>query len=479
MTTISKLKYFFRFIFLQIFLSSFTIFYFDKFLIGNYTDGFNIIVRNLLEDRDRFYPFVTNNFIKIDIFLITFVFLFLIALYASKFYSIVNELSFTVDKGLFDEFVPIFLLWSASLLSFIQIFRFTAVSRGYLLLLTIIIPLFLVLFRNSEFISRLLGRNVTEENYISFNLEEDSVFNELRLLKFRSRLENYKSENIEDFKLIEKRIEETNKKEKINLVVLNLNEVENLDETFEKYLLNLNKKVLLITSKNLSFNLKFYFRTTNLNNKYLYYINNDVQYGSRYILKRVIDLTVSILCLLIFSPILIFTYLFILLKDGGPILYKQTRVGLHGNNFQMFKFRTMKKNSHEQRDELEEVNKKSGPLFKIENDPRLIHGIGFIRKFSIDEIPQFLNVLKGEMSVVGPRPLFPEDNKYFDQHYIRRLNVLPGITGLLQINERNTDDFDVWYKYDIEYIDNWSIYLDFKIMINTPRAIFKSKTKGY
>lgn len=479
MTTIGKLKYFFRFIFLQIFLSSFTIFYFDKFLIGNYTDGFNIIVRNLLEDRDRFYPFVTNNFIKIDIFLITFVFLFLIALYASKFYSIVNELSFTVDKGLFDEFVPIFLLWSASLLSFLQIFRFTAVSRGYLLLLTIIIPLFLVLFRNSEFISRLLGRNVTEENYISFNLEEDSVFNELRLLKFRSRLENYKSENIEDFKLIEKRIEETNKKEKINLVVLNLNEVENLDETFEKYLLNLNKKVLLITSKNLSFNLKFYFRTTNLNNKYLYYINNDVQYGSRYILKRVIDLTVSILCLLIFSPILIFTYLFILLKDGGPILYKQTRVGLHGNNFQMFKFRTMKKNSHEQRDELEEVNKKSGPLFKIENDPRLIHGIGFIRKFSIDEIPQFLNVLKGEMSVVGPRPLFPEDNKYFDQHYIRRLNVLPGITGLLQINERNTDDFDVWYKYDIEYIDNWSIYLDFKIMFNTPTAIFRNKTKGY
>ena len=165
--------------------------------------------------------------------------------------------------------------------------------------------------------------------------------------------------------------------------------------------------------------------------------------------------------------------------DGRPILYKQTRVGLHGNNFQMFKFRTMKKNSHEQRDELEEVNKKSGPLFKIENDPRLIHGIGFIRKFSIDEIPQFFNVLKGEMSVVGPRPLFPEDNKYFDQHYIRRLNVLPGITGLLQINERNTDDFDVWYKYDIEYIDNWSIYLDFKIMFNTPTAIFRNKTKGY
>ena len=307
---------------------------------------------------------------------------------------------------MFDEFIPIFLLWSASLLSFLQIFRFTAVSRGYLLLLTIIVPLFLVLFRNSEFISRLLGRNVTEENFISFNLEEDSVFNELRLLKFRSKLKNFKIENVEDFKLIEKKIEETNKKEKINLVVINLKEVKNLDDSFEKYILDLNKKVLLISSKNLSFSLKFYFRKTNLNNKYLYYINNDVQYGSRYILKRVIDLSISVFCLLVFSPILIFTYLFILFKDGRPILYKQTRVGLHGNNFQMFKFRTMKKNSHEQRDELEEVNKKSGPLFKIENDPRLINGIGFIRKFSIDEIPQLINVIKGEMSVVGPAHCF-------------------------------------------------------------------------
>ncbi len=479
MTIISKVKYLLRFIFLQISLSSFTIFYFDKFLIGNYVDGFNIIVRNLLEDRDRFYPFITNYFIKIDIFLTVFVFLFLIMLYTSKFYSIVNELSFTVDKGLFDEFIPIYLLWSASLLSFLQIFRFTAVSRGYLLLLTIIIPLFLVLFRNSEFISRLLGRNVTDENFISFNLEEDSVFNELRLLKFRTRLKNFSLENIENFKSIEKEIEDISKKERVNLVVINLNEVTDLNSSFEKYLLDLNKKVLLISSKNLSFNLKFYFRTTDLNNKHLFYINNDVQYGSRYIIKRVIDLSISLFCLLLFTPILIFTYLFIFIKDGSPILYKQTRVGLHGNNFKMFKFRTMKKNSHKQRDELDEINNKSGPLFKIENDPRLIDGIGFIRKFSIDEIPQFLNVLKGEMSIVGPRPLFPEDNKYYDQHYIRRLNVLPGITGLLQINERNTDDFDIWYKYDIEYIDNWSIYLDFKIMINTPKAIFKNKTKGY
>ena len=134
--------------------------------------------------------------------------------------------------------------------------------------------------------------------------------------------------------------------------------------------------------------------------------------------------------------------------------------------------------SHKKRDELNTLNKKSGPLFKIEDDPRLISGIKFIRNLSIDEIPQFVNVLKGEMSVVGPRPLFPEDSQHYDTNYIRRLNVLPGITGLLQINERNTDDFDIWYKYDIEYIDNWSLYLDIKIILKTPSSLFFKKTKG-
>ena len=138
----------------------------------------------------------------------------------------------------------------------------------------------------------------------------------------------------------------------------------------------------------------------------------------------------------------------------------------------------MLKDSHGKRSELDTLNTKSGPLFKIQNDPRLISGINFIRNFSIDEIPQFINVLKGEMSVVGPRPLFPEDNQHYDTNYIRRLNVLPGVTGLLQINERNTDDFDIWYKYDIEYIDNWSLYLDVKIILKTPLSLFNQKNKG-
>ena len=127
---------------------------------------------------------------------------------------------------------------------------------------------------------------------------------------------------------------------------------------------------------------------------------------------------------------------------------------------------------------LKKLNKGKGPLFKIENDPRVINGANFIRDFSLDEIPQLINVLKGDMSIVGPRPLFDEDTKLFDTRYMRRLNVMPGITGLLQINDRNTDDFSVWFKYDLSYIENWSIYLDLKIMFQTPLAVFKKNKKG-
>ena len=170
--------------------------------------------------------------------------------------------------------------------------------------------------------------------------------------------------------------------------------------------------------------------------------------------------------------------LYILLIDGYPFFVKQRRVGLHGEPFNMFKFRTMKKNSHELRATMEELNKSDGPLFKIEQDPRILKGLSFARKFSIDELLQFINVVKGDMSIVGPRSLFDDDTQLFNTKYMRRLNVLPGITGLLQINERNTSEFETWYKYDIEYIENWSLYLDFKIILKTPFALFSKKIKG-
>ena len=139
----------------------------------------------------------------------------------------------------------------------------------------------------------------------------------------------------------------------------------------------------------------------------------------------------------------------------------------------MYKYRTMKNDSHTERDALEQLNTHSGPLFKIDDDPRLLKGAKKLRRWSLDELPQFINVLKGDMSVVGPRPLFVEDSENFNREYLRRLNVLPGITGLLQINERNTDDFDIWFKYDLQYLENWSIWLDIEIILKTPISLFK------
>ena len=471
-------KYLFRFVILQVTLTLLTIWYFDNFLIGDYFDGFVFISENLLEDKSRFYPFVPNDFIKIDIYLAVFIFVFLIFLYLSKFYSYVNELTFSANKGLFDEFFSIYLIWTASFLSFLQLFRFDTVSRGYTIIFSFVVPLLLVAFRNSEFISSLLGRNPTKETLITFNLDSESIFSELRLLSFRNLIAEFINDEIEDYAYYKKNIESFNKDNEINLIVFNFSGLKSISLDFEKYLLNLNKKLLIIADPSFEFNSSFIIRSEVIAKKSVFYINNDIQYGSRYISKRLLDLVL----ILIFLPILfllsLLTMTYILIIDGRPSLIKQTRVGLHGKNFDMYKFRTMKINSHNERSDLDELNQQSGPLFKIDDDPRIIKGAKSLRKFSLDELPQLLNVLKGQMSLVGPRPLFPEDNEYFDENYIRRLNVLPGITGLLQINERNTSDFEIWYKYDIEYIENWSLLLDLKILLKTPISLMSKKIIG-
>lgn len=477
MNIYSLFKYFFRFFFLQISLTFLTIWYFDNFLIGDYFDGFLFIRDNLLEDRSRFYPFVPYDFIKIDVYLALFVFVFLIFLYLSKFYTYVNELTFTANKSLFDEFFSIYLIWTASYLSFLQLFRFETVSRFYLIIFTFIVPILLVSFRNSEFISSILGRNPSKEKYITFNLEKDSIFRELRLLTFRQNIGDYDGGKT-DYAFFRDKIEEINKNSEINLIIFNFSGLDTVSKDFEKFLLNVNKKILIISDLNFKFRSQIIVRNEIISNKSIFYINNDIQYGSRYISKRILDIFLIILFSIIFVPILIFSVITIVILDGFPAVIKQTRVGLHGKTFNMYKLRTMKKNSHLERDQLQELNEQSGPLFKIENDPRIIKGTKFFRKFSLDEIPQLINVVKGEMSLVGPRPLFPEDNSYFDENYLRRLNVLPGITGLLQINDRNTDDFNIWFKYDLEYIENWSLFLDLKILLKTPFSMVNSKTKG-
>ena len=475
MGLLKYVKYGIRFLFLQTLLTFFTIFYFDRFLIGDYFDGYLIIRDNLLEDRDRFYPFVTNDFIKTDIYIAIFIFVFLVLLYSTKFYTYVNELSFSLDRKYFDEFLSIYLLWTSSIFVFFYIFRFSILSRANLILFTFLVPLILIIFRNSEVLSNFLGRSTSKENYISFNLENDSIFRKLRIITFRNSIGEFNFANINEIIDI---IDKQNKENNLNLIILNLGLEKSLPESIEEYLIDLNKKVLIISRQEIIFKNIFLKRSIFLENYFLTYFNNDIQYGSKYILKRALDVFVALIMVVILFPIYTFVAFFIILKDGFPFLIKQNRVGLHGKLFQMYKFRTMKNDSHTLRKDLKELNKGKGPLFKIENDPRVINGANFIRDFSLDEIPQLINVLKGDMSIVGPRPLFDEDTKLFDTRYMRRLNVMPGITGLLQINDRNTDDFSVWFKYDLSYIENWSIYLDLKIMFQTPLAVFKKNKKG-
>ncbi len=380
-----------------------------------------------------------------------------------------------MDRKYFDEFLSIYLLWTSSIFVFFYIFRFSILSRANLILFTFLVPLILIIFRNSEVLSNFLGRSTSKENYISFNLENDSIFRKLRIITFRNSIGEFNFANINEIIDI---IDKQNKENNLNLIILNLGLEKSLPESIEEYLIDLNKKVLIISRQEIIFKNIFLRRSIFLENYFLTYFNNDIQYGSKYILKRALDVFVALVMVILFFPIYTFVAFFIILKDGFPFLIKQNRVGLHGKSFQMYKFRTMKNDSHTLREDLKELNKGKGPLFKIENDPRVINGANFIRDFSLDEIPQLINVLKGDMSIVGPRPLFDEDTKLFDTRYMRRLNVMPGITGLLQINDRNTDDFSVWFKYDLSYIENWSIYLDLKIMFQTPLAVFKKNKKG-
>ena len=470
------LKYFSRFLLLQISLTLITIFYFDNFLIWSPEFKYEIYL-NLIEDKNRFLPFVSDSLITVDGVLAGLIFLFLIIIYSTTFYTYVNELSFSMNRNLLGEYFQIYLLWTSYLLVSFFILRFNNLFRGNLLIFSFLIPLVLLIFRNTEFISSLLGRSVTNETFITFNLDDSSRFRNLRIMTFRKNIGSFfvSEEKFEND--IMNIVDSENKKKKINLIVIETS-ISNFSEEFEKYLINLNKKVLIISGKKIQFNNNFLYREELIDKFRLVYFNNDIQYGSKFILKRVMDIVFSFMLIILFSPFILIISILIFAKDGYPIVIKQNRVGLHGDQFDMLKFRTMKNKSHERREELSELNKSDGPLFKIENDPRILNGLSFIREMSLDEIPQLINVLKGEMSIVGPRPLFDDDTKLFDTKYMRRLNVMPGITGLLQINERNATDFQTWYEYDIKYIENWNLFLDLEIILKTPFAMFSKKIRG-
>ncbi|MBE7382476.1 MAG: sugar transferase [Leptolyngbya sp. SIO1E4] len=191
--------------------------------------------------------------------------------------------------------------------------------------------------------------------------------------------------------------------------------------------------------------------------------------------KRIFDITFALLFVILASPIYLALAIAIRLDSAGPIFYKQTRIGLHGEPFKVWKFRSMVQNADQLQAQLEDENQtKDGVLFKIKADPRITRVGQFIRRYSLDELPQIFNVLLGEMSLVGPRPLPLRDVEKFQERYFIRQDVLPGITGMWQVSGRSDiDNFDDVLKLDLHYIQNWSICLDINILFRTFAAVLK------
>jgi exopolysaccharide biosynthesis polyprenyl glycosylphosphotransferase len=197
--------------------------------------------------------------------------------------------------------------------------------------------------------------------------------------------------------------------------------------------------------------------------------------GTDWVLKRSFDLLVSFLVFVVGLPLWIAIAIAIKLESRGPILYRDRRVGLNEREFEMIKFRTMRRGAEEQQKRLEAENEAEGALFKLRDDPRVTRVGAFLRRFSLDEVPQVLNVLRGEMSLVGPRPLPIRDYKLLEPWHRKRYLVLPGMTGLWQIAGRSDLSFDDLVRLDFYYLENWSIWLDISILLRTVPAVIAAR----
>ncbi len=207
----------------------------------------------------------------------------------------------------------------------------------------------------------------------------------------------------------------------------------------------------------------------------LFEITPPVLVGTDWALKRGFDVVVSLLVLVVGLPLWLAIAAGVKLSSRGPVLYRDRRVGLGEREFGMVKFRTMYADAAEQQAELEEENEAAGALFKIRDDPRVTRFGRFLRRFSLDEIPNVVNVLRGEMSLVGPRPLPTRDYNLLEEWHLKRYLVLPGMTGLWQISGRSNLSFDDLVRLDFYYLDNWSIWLDISILARTIPAVISRR----
>lgn len=196
---------------------------------------------------------------------------------------------------------------------------------------------------------------------------------------------------------------------------------------------------------------------------------------SALMVKRLFDVVGSMSCLVALAPLLVAISVAIKLDSRGSIVFKQMRIGKNGSQFMFYKFRTMVSDAEQQKKELIGLNEASGPIFKIRRDPRTTRFGYFLRKYSLDELPQLFNVLKGEMSLVGPRPPLPIEVAAYSPSEMKRLLVTPGITGLWQVNGRSDVSFEDMVRMDLEYIQNWSLLLDLKILLRTIPAVLSGR----
>ena len=207
--------------------------------------------------------------------------------------------------------------------------------------------------------------------------------------------------------------------------------------------------------------------------KYTDKADNSVKRRCYFGAKRSFDIISSLCAMIVLSPVFLITALAIKIEDGGPAIFSQDRVGKDGKLFKMYKFRSMYVDAEDRLIELAEQNEADGPVFKIKNDPRITRVGRFIRKYSIDELMQLVNVFKGDMSVIGPRPALPKEVEKYDDFARKRLQVKPGLSCYWQISGRSNIGFDEWMKLDVKYINEMSILTDMKIILLTIPAVLK------
>ena len=217
-------------------------------------------------------------------------------------------------------------------------------------------------------------------------------------------------------------------------------------------------------------------KTKTIGNHLVHILETSPRNSFNYMLKSILEFAFAIIALLLMSPVLLLIAAAIKLTSKGPLIFKQMRVGLRGRKFYIYKFRTMVANAEQLKASLKDLNEADGPAFKIKNDPRITPIGRILRKTAMDELPQLFNIIGGDMSLIGPRPLLPNEAAEHEDWHLKRLSIKPGITCTWQIiPERNSVPFDEWMRLDNHYVDNWSFLYDIKIFFGTIHSFLKAK----